>query len=48
MFIVIEKFDKLFPTIVTNEDGTPMLFEQEDQAHAEADECQDGQVVELE
>lgn len=45
MWIVIEAFDMLFPIIVSNEDGMPKLFDTEDEAQAEADECQDGRVI---
>ena len=48
MFIVIEKFDVEFPTIVSDmESGMPMLFDTAEEAQIEADECQDGIVLEL-
>ena len=45
MYIVIEAFDITWPTIVTDEDGKPMLFETSEEAEAEAAECQCGIVV---
>jgi hypothetical protein len=48
MFIVIEKFGGAeFATIVTNEEGENKIFDNRDEAQAEADDCQDGVVVEL-
>lgn len=47
-FIVIEKFDMNYPTIcVDPEDGFPLIFDTMEEAQAEADECQVGQVVEI-
>jgi hypothetical protein len=46
MYIVIETFDPYFPTIVVNpDDGMPLLFETEEEAQVEADQCQKGIVV---
>lgn len=45
MYIVIEKFGT--PTIVTDEDGNVKEFETPESAQAEADDCQDGLVVDL-
>ena len=45
MIIVLEVFDPLYPVIVTNEDGWPKLFDTQEEAQAEADECQEGIVV---
>lgn len=45
MYIVIETFDPFYPTIVTNEDGYPLLFTTIEEAQAEADNCQKGIVV---
>ena len=45
MYIVIETFDLYYPTIVTNEDGFPLLFNTIEEAQAEADNCQKGIVV---
>ena len=47
MYIVIETFDPIYSSIVTNEDGETKLFDTKAEAQAEADECQDGKVVEL-
>jgi len=47
MFIVIETFDPTFPSIATNEDGYPLLFDTEKEAQKEADDCQMGVVVEI-
>jgi hypothetical protein len=44
-FIVIEKFDREWPAIACTEDGQPMLFETEEAAKDEAEDCQDGLVV---
>lgn len=46
MFIVIDVFDRTYPSIVTDENGMPMLFDTEAEAQAEADDCQDGCVFE--
>lgn len=46
-YIVIEKFDYQYPCIVTNEEGMPLIFDEEVKAQIAADECQDGLVVEL-
>lgn len=47
MYIVIEKFDIEYPTIVTDEDGFPKLFDTREEAQTEANDCQDGLVVAL-
>lgn len=47
MFIVIETFDPTFPSIATNEDGYPLLFDTEKEAQKEADDLQMGIVVEI-
>jgi hypothetical protein len=44
MYIVLEMFDN--PTVVTNEDGDVLYFDTLDEAQSEADDCQDGKVVE--
>jgi len=47
-FIVIERFGGAdYATIVTNEDGSNKIFDTYDDALAEANECQDGLVVEI-
>jgi hypothetical protein len=46
MYIVIETFDRTFPTIVCDEDGYPLIFDTEEEAQAEADDLQLGIVVE--
>lgn len=47
-FIVIETFGGAnYATIVTNEDGENMIFNTREEAQAEADDCQDGIVVEI-
>ena len=45
MFIVLEKFN--VPTVVTDEEGNVKYFDYFDDAQREADNCQDGQVIEL-
>jgi len=46
MYIVIETFDQDFPFIVVNpDDGMPLIFETEEEAQKEADQCQKGIVV---
>lgn len=47
MFIVIEKFNPDYPTIVTDEDGQPIIFQTIEEAEIETDNCQDGQIVEI-
>lgn len=48
MYIVIEKHGGAeYATIVTNEDGTNKLFCHYNNAKEEADDCQDGMVVEI-
>jgi hypothetical protein len=48
MYIVIENFpDPTWAAIVTNEDGSNKVFDTSVQAQAEADECQNGIIVEL-
>lgn len=48
MFIVIEKHGGAeYAIIVTNEDGENKIFDNREEAQAEADDCQEGIVVEL-
>ena len=47
MYIVIETFDKVFPYIVTDQDGMPLVFDSLKEANKEADNLQDGIVVEI-
>ena len=47
MYIVIEIFPEHFPSIVIDENGNPILFEKIEDATAEADECQNGIVVNI-
>jgi len=48
MFIVIEKFGGAqYATVITDEDGNNMVFEFRELAQFQADNCQDGIVVEL-
>ena len=47
MFIVIDTFDSLFPSIVCNEDGYPLLFDNKEEAQQEADDCQEAIIVEI-
>lgn len=48
MYIVIEKHGGAeYASIVTNEDGETKVFYTIGEAEAEADDCQDGIVVEL-
>lgn len=48
MYIVIELFNFEYPTIVTDEEGKPKMFEYLLDAEKEASECQKGMVVPLE
>lgn len=47
MYIVIEKFNPEWPTIVTDEEGKPKLFDSWQAASEEAEDCQDGIIVDL-
>ena len=47
MYIVIEAFDPEWPSIVTDENGKPLIFRLYSAAQEEADKCQNGIVVEL-
>ncbi len=48
MYIVIEAHGGAqYATIVTNEDGENKVFDTQEEAQAEADDCQDGYVVEI-
>jgi hypothetical protein len=48
MYIVIETFDPLFPSIVSDpETGMPLLFDTQEEAQEEADNCQEAIVVEI-
>lgn len=48
MYIVIETFDPYFPFIVVDpDDATPLIFDTEEEAQAEADKCQQGIVVSI-
>lgn len=47
MYIVIEKFNPGWPTIVTDEEGQPKLFDSWKSASEEAEDCQDGIIVDL-
>lgn len=48
MYIVLELFpEPELATIVTNEDGTNKVFYDYDKAAKEADDCQDGLVIQL-
>jgi hypothetical protein len=48
MFIVIDTFDPLYPSIVVDmESGMPLLFETKEEAEDEAYECQQAVVVEI-
>lgn len=48
MYIVIEKFGgPLYASIVTDEEGNNKVFEDLFDAEIEADDCQDGIVVEV-
>ena len=47
MYIVIELFDKSFPTIVTDEEGIPLVFEDRGEAEIEASDCQNGLIVDI-
>jgi len=46
-WIVLELINKQFPTIQTDEDGVPLLFETDDEASEEAALCQDGLIVNI-
>lgn len=45
-YIVIEKFDREYPVICMSEEGLPLIFDSLEAAQEEADDCQDGIVVE--
>jgi len=45
-FIVIDLFDKDFPNIVTDENGVPKIFDTREEAETEAEDTQDGMVIE--
>lgn len=48
MYIVIERFGGAeYASIVTDEDGNNKVFENKSDAQEEADDCQDGIIVEL-
>lgn len=48
MYVVIEKFGGAeYAAIVTDEEGNNKVFDTFEEAQAEADDCQDGIVVEL-
>jgi hypothetical protein len=48
MYIVIENFpDPAYAAIVTNEDGANKVFDTSAQAQTEADDCQNGIIIEL-
>jgi hypothetical protein len=47
-WIVIDTFDRYFPCIVVDpENGMPLLFDTEEEAQEEANECQIAIVVEI-
>jgi len=46
-YIVIETFDSLYPVIVTDIEGMPIIFDEKEEAEIEAAACQKGIVVEL-
>lgn len=48
MFIVIDTFDPLYPSIVVDiKSGMPLLFDTKEEAEDEAYECQQAVVVEI-
>lgn len=48
MYIVIDTFDQMYPSIVVDvETGMPLLFAKREDAEAEAEECQVALVVEI-
>lgn len=48
MFIVIEKFGgPEYAIIVTDEEGNNKIFDTEEEAQAEVEDCQDGIVLEI-
>ena len=48
MFIVIDTFDPLYPSIVVDvESGMPLLFDNKEEAQEEAEDCQDAIVIEI-
>lgn len=48
MFIVIEAFGGAeYATIVTDTEGQNKVFDNADDAQTEADDCQDGRVIEI-
>lgn len=47
-YIVIEKHGgPEYAIIVTDENGDNKIFDKEEEAQSEADDCQDGMVIEL-
>lgn len=46
-FIVIELFNPIYPTIVTDSEGYPEIYDNSVDAEQEAAECQDGMVVKI-
>lgn len=44
-YIVIEVFDPTWPSIITSSNGYPIIFNSKEEAQKEADECQNGIVV---
>jgi len=47
MYIVIETFDREYPSICTDQNGYPLVFTSKDEADDEAYNCQAGIVVEF-
>jgi hypothetical protein len=45
--IVIDTFNTNFPSIVTDEDGNPKIFNNHADAQTEADDCQEAIIVEI-
>jgi hypothetical protein len=47
MYIVIEVFDKLFFSIVTDLGGRPLIFKEEQDAKNKVKYCQNGIVIKI-
>lgn len=45
--IIIELMNPEFPTIVTDESGTPKIFDNYAEAEVEKEDCQEGIIVEI-
>lgn len=46
-YVVIDDFNGLINLVVNPEDGMTKVFDTKEEAQAEADECQNGKVIDL-